>query len=207
MSIDERTPSTPDPSTGQPSDAGRRSRPARWVWWTVGLLVATIVATVVSVFATSTPQEAAAPCAAPLHAGSPAGGETRAPTAGTLWAWGIEYADPANRTVAPAPQQVPGLTAVTAAAGFDGGGYALEADGTVWAWGDGHHGQLGNGAFANSSVPVQVSGLTGVTAISAADATGYALLPDGTVRAWGWGESGELGINQDSSAVPVQVPG
>ncbi len=60
--------------------------------------------------------------------------------------------------------QVSGLTGVTAvAAGFDVG-YALRRDGTVWAWGYGFNGALGNNGTVNSAVPVQVSGLTTVTA-------------------------------------------
>ena len=43
---------------------------------------------------------------------------------------------------------------------------ALNANGTVWAWGHGGDGELGNNSVAGSSVPVQVlgSGGTGVIA-------------------------------------------
>ena len=79
------------------------------------------------------------------------------------------------------------------------------SDGTVWAWGVGTVGQLGNGGTANSPVPVQVSGLTGVTAISGS----YALRSDGTVWAWGSNTQGQLGngTTGNNSTVPVKVSG
>jgi serine/threonine protein kinase/alpha-tubulin suppressor-like RCC1 family protein len=210
---DEAGPAVPsvhesveDLTTGH---AGRRRSRRRRTWWTVGVIVAATAATGAAVFAL---QPAPGPCAVALPAGSQAAGQTSGTSAaspGTLWAWGIAYADPESNTVAPTPTQIPGLTEVTAAAGFVGGGYALKADGTVWAWGAGEYGQLGNGAFDHSSVPVRVSGLTGATAISAASTTGFALLGDGTVWAWGLGGFGELGTSEagDRTAAPVRVAG
>src|ERR1039458_5200599 len=46
-------------------------------------------------------------------------------------------------------------------------GAALAMNGTVWTWGSGSHGELGNGTTGSSYAPTQVSGLTNVTAISA----------------------------------------
>ena len=97
------------------------------------------------------------------------------------------------------------VTAV--AAGFDTG-YALKADGTVWAWGYGNNGQLGNNSSAKRLVPVQVSGLSNVTAVAGGGWTGYALRRDGTVWAWGNGSEGELGNDSmTGSDSPVQVSG
>jgi hypothetical protein len=39
--------------------------------------------------------------------------------------------------------------------------------GQVWAWGDNHHGQLGDGTFNDRPTPVEVSGLSDVQAIAA----------------------------------------
>src|SRR5690606_27370837 len=85
------------------------------------------------------------------------------------------------------------LTNVVAVAA---GGYhslALKSDGTVWAWGDNTHGQLGNGTYNSSSFPVQVKNLTGVIAIAAGENHSLALKSDKTVWAWGANNYGQLG--------------
>jgi alpha-tubulin suppressor-like RCC1 family protein len=110
------------------------------------------------------------------------------------------------------PARVVGLSGVRAVAGGNGNGYALRADGTVWAWGDNYVGQLGNGwtsnGYAGSSLPVPVVGLTGVTAIAAGGGYAYALRNDGTVWAWGGNWHGQLGNGTLAhSNVPVRVSG
>jgi len=83
-----------------------------------------------------------------------------------------------------------------------GGGYntvALKSDGTVWAWGFGGFGQLGNGtSVSSSSIPVQVgSGVVGfngqVVAVDAGFYHNLALTADGKVWAWGYNVNGQLG--------------
>jgi Bacterial Ig-like domain (group 3)/Regulator of chromosome condensation (RCC1) repeat len=64
----------------------------------------------------------------------------------------------------------------------------LRSDGTVWAWGDNYHGELGNGttcdrttgANCHSSTPVPVSDLSGIRAIAAGAAHNLALARAGT---------------------------
>ena len=84
------------------------------------------------------------------------------------------------------------------------------ADGTVWAWGLGSDGQLGNGTRLSSSLPVPVSGLTGVVDVVAADGVAAALKADGTVWVWGSGANGIFGSTQADNTIravaPVQVP-
>lgn len=65
---------------------------------------------------------------------------------------------------------------------------ALKIDGTVWAWGYGGMGALGNGATANVTAPIQVQGITGAIAIAAGYHFSLALKSDGTV--WAWGSNG-----------------
>ena len=87
---------------------------------------------------------------------------------------------------------------------------ALKSDGTIWAWGSNHFGQLGIGSAGDAStVPVQVSGLTGVVAVAAGGGFhSLALKSDGSVWAWGGNLSGELGNGTTvDSHVPVQVVG
>lgn len=83
-------------------------------------------------------------------------------------------------------------------------------DGTVWAWGLGNDGQLGNGTRASSSRPVRVSGLDGVVGVWAADGMAAALKADGTVWVWGSGSNGIFGSTQPDSTIrattPVRIP-
>src|SRR5438445_717519 len=83
------------------------------------------------------------------------------------------------------PGPVIGLSNVTAIASFGAHTLALKADGTVWAWGDNHLGQLGHGtAGGNSPLPVQVTGLSNITKIVTGLAHSLARSTDGTVHAW-----------------------
>jgi alpha-tubulin suppressor-like RCC1 family protein len=144
-------------------------------------------------------------------------------TDGTVWAWGENgygqlgsgwrdrpgFAS-ASCCGSAVPARVLGLTNVVAVAAGTSNGYALRADGTVWAWGANFAGQAGNGAVSDYvSVPVQVTGLTNVTAIAAGGYTGYAVRSDGTVWAWGFNGNYALGTgsNADYSTTPVQVTG
>jgi hypothetical protein len=91
---------------------------------------------------------------------------------------------------------------------------ALKDDGTVWAWGRNHTGQLGNNDTGNSSTPVQVVGqggsgyLTDVLAVAGGNEHTVVLKNDNTVWAWGRNCNGQLGNNStDNSSTPVQVVG
>ena len=87
-----------------------------------------------------------------------------------------------------------GVVPVAVAAG-DAHSLALAADGSLYAWGDNHYGQLGDGSTVNRSTPVRVALPAGVTAV--AMAAGYdhslALGSDGQLYAWGSNASGQLG--------------
>ncbi len=139
---------------------------------------------------------------------------------GSLWQWGLRAPLPAAAAASPPacacatlPEQVSGVGPVTAVAAGTGATYALAADGTVWAWGTGGQGQLGDGHLADRAVPVRVSGLSHVVGIAAGSAGGLALESNGSVWAWGGDISGQLGSLAAwsrpclCSDVPVQVPG
>jgi regulator of chromosome condensation (RCC1) repeat-containing protein len=129
---------------------------------------------------------------------------------GTVWAWGSgsngqlgNNTRGVNKTT---PVQVVGLTGVIGIAAGWNHSVALKSDGTVWAWGYGLFGQLGNGQTLDTAVPVQVSGISNVTSIAAGFGHTLALKSDGTVWVWGNNGSGQLGNNSTlNSAVPVQV--
>lgn len=132
---------------------------------------------------------------------------------GTVWAWGFgangQLGNGSKPQSSDVPVEVHGLAHVLAIAAGGDQGYALRNDGTVWAWGRGGYGELGNGKQSSlyaSAVPVEVHKLTHVVAIAAGGATGYALRSDGTVWAWGYGYEGQFGNGSTgSSALPVQV--
>ena len=132
---------------------------------------------------------------------------------GTVWAWGYGgdggLGNGTTATDSSTPVEVSGLTGITALAGGLNDGYALKSGGTVWAWGYGAYGGLGNGTTTDSSTPVQVSGLTGITAIAGGGDYGYALKSGGTVWAWGNNTDGELGngTTTTDSSTPVEVSG
>ncbi|MDR0334395.1 MAG: hypothetical protein LBH69_00710, partial [Methanomassiliicoccaceae archaeon] len=103
------------------------------------------------------------------------------------------------------------LTGVIAVTGGATHSLALKSDGTVWAWGENSHGQLGDGTNDSSNTPVQVldpdgdGNLTGVKAIAAGSNHSLALKNDGTVWAWGYNDSGQLGDNTlADKRTPVQ---
>ncbi len=90
---------------------------------------------------------------------------------------------------------------------------ALLIDGTVWCWGKGGNGELGNGSTSDSSVPVEVTGLPPAAqiAIGGTQISGNsscALTVAGGVFCWGWNASGQLGNGTTTdSDVPVAVIG
>ncbi len=87
---------------------------------------------------------------------------------------------------------------------------ALKSDGTVWAWGNGSWGQLGDGTIeaGGKSVPVQALNLTGVVHIAAGGLHSLAVKFDGTVWAWGLNDYGALGDGTATNRkAPVQVSG
>jgi hypothetical protein len=92
--------------------------------------------------------------------------------------------------------------------------FAVASDGSVFAWGDGQQGQLGNGVLTSATspqtAPSLVSGSTWagktITQIVGGLYTGYSLASDGSVYAWGYGNNGELGNGATATkATPVPV--
>ncbi|WP_147443554.1 RCC1 domain-containing protein [Corallococcus sicarius] len=87
---------------------------------------------------------------------------------------------------------------------------ALQADGTVWAWGDNSQGQLGLGTTGGTNLLArQLPGLTRIISVAAGRQHALALREDGTVWAWGSNLMGQVGAGAEAGAVPapVQVPG
>ncbi len=134
---------------------------------------------------------------------------------GTLWAWGRDVfgalGDGGSEMDQSSPVQVGSVTNWVA---IDGGlehSLGLQTDGTLWAWGSGGRGQLGDGspmnAFSKQLSPIQIGSATDWREISAGRYHSTAIKADGSLWAWGFDANGELGdggtnTNQNS---PVQV--
>jgi alpha-tubulin suppressor-like RCC1 family protein len=85
---------------------------------------------------------------------------------------------------------------------------ALLENGSVWCWGSGASGRLGNGSTAGSTVPVRVTGIEDAVHIGVAKASTCAVLANGEVWCWGSNALGLLGFGQStpsSSSIPVKA--
>ena len=147
------------------------------------------------------------------------GGGIATKTDGTLWSWGYQSTTGAlgdntiiNRS---SPVQVPGTSWDTGEGKISVGQrsrYAIRTDGTLWAWGNKHEGQLGlNDAIARSS-PTQIPGTTWKTVLGNAGYWTMGGKTDGTLWTWGGGvgDSGRSGTNApgaNSVSSPIQVLG
>lgn len=128
---------------------------------------------------------------------------------GGVWEWGFSCRT-GGPIYSPSYTGVSGMVAISV--GADGHAVALKNDGTVWTWGSGQFGQLGNGQSQGSQSPVQVVGpngsgsLTGIVEVSAGNGFSVALKQDLTVWTWGNGVYGDLGNgNQANASQPVPV--
>ena len=118
-------------------------------------------------------------------------------TNGTLWVWGnnnlgqLGLGDINDRLV---PTQLgTGTNWLTVTLGYAGHSLAIKTDGTLWSWGYGGSGQLGNG---NSSAlsPVQVGTATNWRSVSTGSNMSYATTTANTLWVWGLNSTRELGL-------------
>jgi alpha-tubulin suppressor-like RCC1 family protein len=152
-----------------------------------------------------------AAAAAVASAGSPALATTASGTTVEHWGAYGTGGNPHDTQLSPVTLTLPGQVAEVGTSNSDE--YALLTNGTVWAWGMGTDGELGNGGTANSfTTPVQVQFPAGVTIASIpADVSPYdsALAIDTTGHVWGWGlnNGGEFCLgNTDTYLTPVELP-
>ncbi len=100
---------------------------------------------------------------------------------------------------------------------FAGGSYgdngqtvALLSDGSLWEWGSGRFGQLGNGTRHGSRSPIRLSTPSGgaYVSVGSGGSTSYAISAAGRLWAWGNNRLGQLGTGSAArlSTVPVEVP-
>jgi hypothetical protein len=89
--------------------------------------------------------------------------------------------------------------------------FAVDPDGSLWAWGSNEMGELGLGTVGQLAVrtPQKVPGLAGVTQLAAGYANSMALRSDGTLLVWGYEQAGLRGdgIPRDiDNRLPVPTP-
>jgi len=82
---------------------------------------------------------------------------------------------------------------------------AIKQDGTLWVWGHGAQGQMGNNLTTSYSSPIQVGSLSNWKVVAGDGDGGFnAIKTDGTL--WFWGGSGSgSGGNGGGTSSPVQI--
>jgi alpha-tubulin suppressor-like RCC1 family protein len=125
---------------------------------------------------------------------------------GTIWAWGdnssgqLGTGDGTGSSSTPmqvvvecvecSPEPFVDARAVSAGRSHS---LALKSDGTVWAWGEGSSGEIGDGDFQSRPSPVPVDLPGEMILVSAGGSHNLALGTDGTVWAWGANDEGQIG--------------
>ena len=149
----------------------------------------------------------------------------------TLWTWGLNnfgqlgnnVNNPSTTNFASTPQLIgtngaANTNAVWASVSAGGrgadvatnqpGGFslAIQTNGTLWAWGANHFGQLGIGSTALQIVPTRVGSDSNWFQVEAGATHTLALKRDGSLWAWGANNFGQLGFgNTNAVTVPVRV--
>ena len=147
-------------------------------------------------------------------------------SSGHVWTWGANwagqlgnntYTDSAIPVEVCAPSGCGSfLSGITSISVGNADVLAIKNDGTLWEWGFGNNGELGNGSSVDSDLPVQVCavgstgnpcgvGLANVTSASFGFRAGVAVA-GGTVVAWGLNDVGQVGDGTNvNRSTPVAV--
>ena len=83
---------------------------------------------------------------------------------------------------------------------------AIKTDGTLWTWGNGSTGQLGNAVTTNASTPVTTfTGGTNWKQVNCGNQHTAAIKTDGTLWTWGSGGAGRLGNGATTGTISTPV--
>jgi alpha-tubulin suppressor-like RCC1 family protein len=131
-------------------------------------------------------------------------------TDGTLWTWGGGFRGQlGNVTIfnrsTPVTTFAGGTNWKQVSSGY-GHTAAIKTDGTLWIWGNGNSGRLGNATLTDRFTPVTTfAGGNNWKQVSSGDAHTAAIKTDGTLWTWGNGNSGRLGnaVTTGNISTPV----
>jgi alpha-tubulin suppressor-like RCC1 family protein len=89
----------------------------------------------------------------------------------------------------------------------NGQSIAILANGTLWTWGNGTHGQLGDGTTDSSTTPIRITLPRGAKAakVSSGGYASYAIDTSGKLWAWGRNDDGQLGTGSSGPDHPTPV--
>jgi alpha-tubulin suppressor-like RCC1 family protein len=118
---------------------------------------------------------------------------------GQLWAWGANNAGQLGDVTKDQNQRLKPLR-IGAETDWekvyaDGDtSYAIKKEGSLWAWGEGSLGQLGDGTITDRTSPVRIGGTSLWDQLSTRDGAVLGIRRDGTLWAWGKNVNGTLGL-------------
>ena len=131
---------------------------------------------------------------------------------GSCWAWGgNDYGQIGNQTKLTSyssPISVVGNHSFIKVGGGGTFSAGLKADGSIWCWGSGYLGLMGNNTTNSYSSPVSVVGNFNFIDIAVSDYSVLALSNDNHCWSWGQNGTGQLGDNtMENRSSPVSVVG
>jgi alpha-tubulin suppressor-like RCC1 family protein len=118
-------------------------------------------------------------------------------TNGTLWTWGQNESGelgigPPDTEPHTFPNIVGSATWIAASAA-NGSMHAIQQDGTLWSWGTGNYGLIGNGTTTGSGLPLQLGSDTNWHSLVSGKDFVFASTEDGSLSGWGYSLFGQLG--------------
>lgn len=119
---------------------------------------------------------------------------------GTLWAWGrndnSQLGDSTTQNRSQPIQEFRAFSNWTKISAGQNHSLAIRTDGTLWSWGLGSNGRLGNNDTVNNTIATQIAGTWTIwTELSAGQSHSTGILSNGLLLSWGENINGKLGDN------------